>query len=331
MEGKTRGLIVALHTSLSSFKEISFAYLFGSAVRSCPARGHGWDFRDIDIAVYLLPCPASSYERFKLAMRIGRAVERAISFYREVDVQILNEAPPFFQYKVIKTGQLILQRDARCRIRYEAHLLSQYLDYQPMWEEFINRYFNGDNGMEQRAEVFQHFQEMDEALADWERYRRDITAEMIRSNRDTRNMVMHAMLISIQSCIDIANHIIAQRDLRRPSTYRETFEILTEAGVIPQELGEELADLAGFRNVLVHLYWRIDLQRVYEILQNGLTPLYRFRDVIRRSLGPRKPRQSEGPEAGNDEGQDRRYRRRNQFRPAPHMSDRGRSPEDHSR
>ncbi len=51
--------------------------------------------------------------------------------------------------------------------------------------------------MEQQVEFFQHLQEMDEALADWERYQRSITAETIRTNRDARNMVMHAMLISI--------------------------------------------------------------------------------------------------------------------------------------
>ena len=272
-------MVTALCRSLSLFKEISFAYLFGSAAR-------GEDFRDVDVAVYLVPCAASSYERFKLAMRIGHVAERTLSFRREVDIRILNEAPLVFQYEVMRTGQLILQRDGQQRIRYEARLLSRYLDYQPVWTKFINQYFNGDNSMEQPVEVFQHLQEMGEALADWERYQRSITAETIRTSRDTRNMVMHAMLISIQSCIDIANRLIAQKDLRRPTTYKEAFEILIDASVIPRELGEELADLAGFRNVLVHIYWRLDLQRVYEILQHGLAPLRQFRDIIRQFLTP---------------------------------------------
>lgn len=278
-EASKDSIVTALRRSLSSFEVVSFAYLFGSA--AC-----GEDFRDIDVAVYLVPCVTSSYERFKLAMRIGRVAERTLSFRREVDARILNEAPLVFQYEVMRTGQLILQRDSQQRILYESRLLSQYLDYKPVWAEFINQYFNGNNRMKQTVEVFQHLQEMDEALADWERYQKSITAEAIRTSRDTRNMVMHAMLISIQSCIDIANCIIAQKDLRRPTTYREAFEILIDASVIPQELGEELADLAGFRNVLVHIYWRLDLQRVYEILQHGLTPLRQFRNVIRQFLTP---------------------------------------------
>ena len=43
-------LLSTLHHTLLPFKEISFAYLFGSAVR-------GGDFRDIDVAVYLTPSP----------------------------------------------------------------------------------------------------------------------------------------------------------------------------------------------------------------------------------------------------------------------------------
>ena len=286
-------LLDTLHHSLSSFKEVSFAYLFGSAAR-------GGDFRDIDVAVYLMPYDTSSYERFKLAMRIGRMVEKALFIRREVDVRILNEAPLLFQYEVMRTGRLIFQRRQQRRIRYEERLLSRYLDYQPVWAKLINQYFKGDCSMEgqvfvssfgvhhagNEVELFQHLQEMDEALADWERYRVNITEEAISTNRDTRNMVMHAMLISIQSCIDIANHLIARENLRRPTTYREAFEILTEASVIPQELGEELADLAGFRNVLVHIYWRIHLQRVYEILQSGLTPLRQFRNDISQLLMP---------------------------------------------
>ena len=273
------GLLATLYHSLSSFKEVSFAYFFGSAAR-------GGAYRDIDVAVYLIPCATSSYKRFKLAMRIGRMIENALFIRREVDVRILNEAPLSFQYEVMRTGLLIFQRKKHHRIRYEGRLLSRYLDYQPVWSALINQYFKEDCSMEQQIELFQHFQEMDEALADWERYRGNITEEAIRTNRDTRNMVMHAMLISIQSCIDIANHLIARENLRRPTTYREAFEILTEASVIPQELGEELADLAGFRNVLVHIYWRIHLQRVYEILQSGLTPLRQFRNDISQLLMP---------------------------------------------
>jgi len=67
-------------------------------------------------------------------------------------------------------------------------------------------------------------------------------------------MILHAMLVCIQSAIDIATCVIAEERLKKPSTYRETFEILAENGIIPEPLARDLSDLAGFRNVLVHIY-----------------------------------------------------------------------------
>lgn len=286
-------VLPALRGALSQVPGVAFAYLFGSAIQ-------GRDFRDVDIAVYLAPCPASSYERFKLAMRIARRLEHSLQPRYEVDVRVLNEAPVLFGYEVLRTGRLLFEHDPEGRIGYEAQLLSAYLDYYPMWTVWLYQWLSGDGSlvlspvlsivegvvevMEQQPGIIQHFGEMAEALADWERYQGTVTLEQMRLNRDTRNMVLHAMLLSIQASIDIAHHLIAQRGLRPPATYREAFEILAEAGVLPAELSQELADLAGFRNVLVHLYWRLDLQRTYEILQQGLAPLRQFQETVRQLL-----------------------------------------------
>lgn len=50
---------------------------------------------------------------------------------------------------------------------------------------------------------------------------------------------------------DIATYIIVKKGLEKPSTYRQTFEILRKERIIPEKLTHEFSDLAGFRNVLV--------------------------------------------------------------------------------
>ncbi len=44
-------------------------------------------------------------------------------------MKILNTAPVSFQYEVIKSGRPVFLRDREQRIRYEAGVLSRYLDY----------------------------------------------------------------------------------------------------------------------------------------------------------------------------------------------------------
>ena len=134
--------------------------------------------------------------------------------------------------------------------------------------------------------VLAHLRELDEAAGDWERYR-SITLEDLRTDRDKRNMVLHALLVSIQASINIANHLIAASSSRRPETYRESFAILCDEGLIPEDLGTQLSDLAGFRNVLVHLYCRLNLDEVYGVLQDDLPVVNRYRDLVRAMLRDR--------------------------------------------
>jgi len=128
--------------------------------------------------------------------------------------------------------------------------------------------------------ILTYLRELSDALKDWGKYQ-SISIEELRNERDKRNMVLHAMLVSIQASIDIATYIIAQRGLAKPSTYRETFEILGKEKIIPEELADELSDLAGFRNVLVHIYWGLNLEEVYAVLQNDLKTLYSFLNFMK--------------------------------------------------
>lgn len=123
--------------------------------------------------------------------------------------------------------------------------------------------------------ILSYLRELNDALTDWKNYQ-SISIEELREDRDKRNMVLHALLVSIQAAIDIATYIIAQRGLEKPSTYRETFEILGREKIIPEELADGLSDLAGFRNVLVHIYWGLNLDEVYGVLQNDLSVLKDF-------------------------------------------------------
>lgn len=131
--------------------------------------------------------------------------------------------------------------------------------------------------------ILAHLRELDESQKDWQRYQ-SISLEDLKKERDKRNMVLHAMLVSIQAAIDVATYLIAEKGLRKPMTYRETFEILGQERLISEELAAELSDLAGFRNTLVHIYWQLDLDQVYGILQNDLETLRSFLQEAKRLL-----------------------------------------------
>jgi uncharacterized protein YutE (UPF0331/DUF86 family) len=82
--------------------------------------------------------------------------------------------------------------------------------------------------------------------------------------------------LSIEAIFDIGTHLISALALPRPLVYGEILPALAQAGVISQETLDELANLAGFRNLLVHEYVRLDRTRVHAFLTTHLTGLHRF-------------------------------------------------------
>ncbi|MCK9580231.1 MAG: DUF86 domain-containing protein [Methanoregula sp.] len=128
--------------------------------------------------------------------------------------------------------------------------------------------------------IVSQLQTLDDALEAWQRYRQ-IPVEKFHDDKDTQYMVSHAMLLAIQSSIDIATGIAVMKTPRRPDTYRETFLVLGKSGVIPEDLAGEMAKLAGFRNLLVHEYTGLDTSRIYRILTDNWETIDRFRITAR--------------------------------------------------
>ena len=109
--------------------------------------------------------------------------------------------------------------------------------------------------------------------------------EIGRDIREER-FVEHTLQIGIQAAIDVASHIISEGRLGEPETQREMFEILRRAAWLPDELAARLAAMAGFRNVLVHGYDRVDAGIVRDLVEHRLGDLLEFAAAVRRRILP---------------------------------------------
>jgi len=87
---------------------------------------------------------------------------------------------------------------------------------------------------------------------------------------------------SAQTCIDIANHVIASEGWRTPTDFRDAFTVLEEHNVIDAGLAERMRALAGLRNRLVHIYEDVDDRIVHASLTEGLDDLSGYAQAIAR-------------------------------------------------
>jgi uncharacterized protein YutE (UPF0331/DUF86 family) len=90
----------------------------------------------------------------------------------------------------------------------------------------------------------------------------------------------HALLESIEACVDIANHIIAVKAFRRPMDYKDVFKVLEEEKLIKKELSSRLQEMAKFRNLLVHRYAEIKTERIFKIMKEDTKDIKEFLRVI---------------------------------------------------
>ncbi|HIE32416.1 MAG TPA: DUF86 domain-containing protein [Methanosarcinales archaeon] len=105
--------------------------------------------------------------------------------------------------------------------------------------------------------------------------------EFLGSYKDVQ-AAKYSLLEIIECCIDIASHIIAVKGMGRAEEYRGMFYLLREKGVIEKNLAERLGEMAGFRNLLVHIYGDVDNEVVLEMIQSELGDVVEFeREVLR--------------------------------------------------
>ena len=58
----------------------------------------------------------------------------------------------------------------------------------------------------------------------------------------------YLLQVSIECCLDIANHIIASEKYRSPEDYADSFRVLNEREIVPNSLISRLIEMAKFRN-----------------------------------------------------------------------------------
>lgn len=110
------------------------------------------------------------------------------------------------------------------------------------------------------------------------------TIEDLKRDQTLRGAVERYLHLSAECVIDIAEIMISEIGLRKPEEYKESIDILGEAGIIPDEFAFKFSAVAGFRNILVHEYMKIDLAEVHRHLQKDLEDFERFAKYIIKYL-----------------------------------------------
>ena len=105
--------------------------------------------------------------------------------------------------------------------------------------------------------------------------------DLLSGDYDTQDIIVLNLERAIQTCVDVALHIISDAEVPVPETMSQAFGGLAQIGLLDAITAERMAKAVGFRNTAVHAYQKMDWAIVYSIITERLDD---FRSFARQVL-----------------------------------------------
>jgi uncharacterized protein YutE (UPF0331/DUF86 family) len=127
------------------------------------------------------------------------------------------------------------------------------------------------------------FTEMDESLRKLISLSK-LSEDEFLSHYEKVDTSKYNFIVAIEAIIDICNRIISKRKLGFPQDYSDVIKLMGQQGVLEGDLVGRLLEMVKFRNILVHIYWKIENDRLYKYLKENLGDFEAFKEAIRKYL-----------------------------------------------
>ena len=112
----------------------------------------------------------------------------------------------------------------------------------------------------------------------------DLTLAQYENDWKIQRIIERTLQMMIETCADIAGHIISDKKYSVPTSYAGTFKILQENNIIDPVNADSLIKMVKFRNIVVHDYDRVDGEIVIGILKKRLVDFIKFKDAVVKFL-----------------------------------------------
>ena len=100
--------------------------------------------------------------------------------------------------------------------------------------------------------------------------------EEFLSDKKTKDLASFYLFLTIQDCIDLASHWVADADWGPADDAASAFDVLADHRAIGRDLAEQMRNAVGLRNLIAHGYSLIDHSRIQREYETGIASLRRF-------------------------------------------------------
>ena len=108
--------------------------------------------------------------------------------------------------------------------------------------------------------------------------------KMFIQDRVRRRGIEKTIELIAETIIDIGILLIAGLSLQKPNDLRSIMDVLQEAGIVSKPLAGKMKDFLSFRNLLVHRYGKIDMEKEFNHIKECHVDIEDFMTAIDRYL-----------------------------------------------
>ena len=250
-------------------------WLFGSY-----ARGNPTPLSDVDIA-YLSQNALAPQALDRLDHTLYRMLSQSLKT-DEITLVDLRQAPSSLCFRVLSEGQILHCGRPEQVASFKEEVISRYPEAQRLKKEVLSDFSKkvGGTAMQiDKAKILDQLRMLDADLQKL-REKAKLSLQKYLAEPDTQSVVERRFQTATEACVNIGNHLISRLGLRMAEDYASVFESLFEGGIVSEELSDKMKDMARFRNLLVHLYWKLDHKKVYAAMGERIQVLEAFMGVI---------------------------------------------------
>src|SRR5229473_773391 len=237
-------------------------------------------YQDLDVALLLLQrVNASEFFDYQVyfVSELSKTLETA-----GLDVVILNQASLLQRAQVIRTWNLLYQRDAKRRVEWETRAIMEYLEFQKyddMQSKALAERTKGERFAIDADYVkarLARLREYTQLLADL----RPIDHTKFRSDPKLYGLAQWYLQQAVELLFGTGAYLVMALALPKPEAYHDILDAIGTHGVIEKQLAYRLEHLANLRNLLAYDREQTDIDEVYGHMQTRLSDLAAFADQI---------------------------------------------------
>jgi len=267
--------------SLFQRSPVDAAYTQGTA----SGRRLAGAFSDLDVALLLLD-KVKTNEFFDYQVYFVSELSKTLET-QGLEVVILNQASLLQRAQVIKSWNILYQRDIKRRVQWETRAVMEYLEFQK-YDDIQSKALAERTKSDRFAIDPEYVKARLARLREYTQLLADLSGidhAKFKSDSKLYGLAQWYLQQAVEILFGTGAYLVMALALPKPEAYHDILDAVAGHGIVEKQLAYRLEHLANLRNLLAYDREQTDIDDVYRQIQTRTADLRAFADQIERFVG----------------------------------------------